>query len=144
MPDDEITVEVPIEQALNGDTREESNLTDEEIEPFLDLTRDIEQSKALREEANERLDEDDLTDADRLLWIDEAEVYTVCKSHFFDNIDGQWTGFTENPNFEELEERMHERVAEGVPCEFCKIEREKALADELADEVDVEVVFVES
>ena len=143
MSSETIRVEVPIEEALNGDSREESNLTDEEIEPFVDLTRDIERSRALREVARDRLDDDDLPEAESLLWVDEAEVYELCPDCYAENRGGAWTGFTEHPNHGELRDTMNDRLKDGVPCSFCKSDRLDELVQELRDEVDVEVVIVE-
>ena len=135
--------EVPIQECLNGKTRDESNLDDEAIKDFVNMTKDIERSRALREVAEERLDEDDLPEATTLLWIDAAEVYSLCGSCYHENRDGAWTGSTQNPNQFELQQKMNERLEEGVPCSFCKSDRIKELKEEIADEVDVEVVVVE-
>jgi TFIIF-interacting CTD phosphatase-like protein len=138
-----VTREVPIQECLNGKTREESNLDDEAIEGFVNMTKDIERSQALREVAEERLDEDDLPKATTLLWIDAAEVYSLCGSCYHENRDGAWTGSTQNPNQFELQQKMNERLEQGVPCSFCKSDQIKELKEEIADEVDVEVVIVE-
>lgn len=135
--------EVPIQECLNGKTREESNLDEEAIEDFVEWTKDIERSKALREVARERLDEDDVTQADSLLWVDQAEVYALCSACYFDNRDGEWTGSTQNPNYHELQQKMNERLQDGCPCAFCKSDRIDELKEEIADEVNVEVVVVE-
>lgn len=138
-----ITREIPIQECLNGKTREESNLDEDAIEDFVAWTKDIERSQALREVAEERLDEDDLPEATTLLWIDAAEVYSLCASCYHENRDGAWTGSTQNPNQFELQQKMNERLEEGVPCSFCKSDRIKELKEEIDEEVDVEVVVVE-
>ncbi|ELZ96210.1 hypothetical protein [Haloferax sulfurifontis] len=135
--------EVPIQECLNGKTREESNLDEDAIEDFVNMTKDIERSRALREVAEERLDEDELPEATTLLWIDAAEVYSLCASCYHENRDGAWTGSTQNPNQFELQQKMNERLEKGVPCSFCKSDRIKELKEEIADEVEVEVVVVE-
>lgn len=135
--------EIPIQECLNGKTREESNLDDEAIEDFVNMTKDIERSRALREVAEDQLDEEELPRATTLLWIDAAEVYSLCGSCYHENRDGAWTGSTQNPNQFELQQKMNERLEEGVPCSFCKSDRIKELKEEIADEVDVEVVVVE-
>lgn len=140
---DTITREVPIEECLNGKTRDESGLDTEAIEDFVAWTKDIERSQALTEVAEDHLDEDTLPEASTLLWIDAAEVYSLCSACYHENRDGAGTGSTQNPNQAELREKMHERLDEGVPCTFCKRDRIKELKEELADEVDVEVVVVE-
>lgn len=143
MSTETIQREVPIQECLNGKTREESNLDDEAIEDFVNMTKDIERSRALREVAEERLDEDELPEATTLLWIDAAEVYSLCGSCYHENRDGAWTGSTQNPNQFELQQKMNERLEEGVPCSFCKRDRIKQLKEGIAEEVDVEVVVVE-
>jgi len=135
--------EVPIEECLNGKTREESDIDADAIEDFIEMTKDIERSQALREVAEDQLDEDTLPEASTLLWIDAAEVYSLCSACYHKNRDGAWTGSTQNPNQAELREKMHERLDEGMPCTFCKRDRIKELKEKLADEVDVEVVVVE-
>lgn len=143
MSSETITREVPIEECLNGKTREESNIDEESIEQFVEVTKDIERSEALREVAEERLDEDELPEAETLLWVDAAEVYSLCSACYHENRDGAWTGSTQNPNQFELQQKMNERLEKGVPCTFCKRDRIKELKEELADEVEVEVVIVE-
>ena len=138
-----ITREVPIEECLNGRTREESNMDDEDIEAFVEMTKDIERSDALRQVAKERLDEDDVPEATTLLWIDAAEVYPLCAACYHENRDGAWTGSTQNHNHKQLREHMREELENGRPCSFCKDERVKELKEGIADEVDVEVVVVE-
>jgi hypothetical protein len=143
MTTDTITREVPIEECLNGKTRDESGLDADAIEDFVAWTKDIKRSEALREVAEDQLDEDTLPEASTLLWVDAAEVYSLCSACYHENRDGAGTGSTQNPNQAELRETMHERLEEGVPCTFCKRDRIKELKEELADEVDVEVVVVE-
>lgn len=135
--------EVPIQECLNGKTREESNLDEEAIEGFVEWTKDIERSKALREIARDRLDEDEVPQADSLLWVDQAEVYALCSACYFENRDGAWTGSTQNPNYHELQQKMNERLHDGCPCAFCKSDRIDELKEEIAEEVDVEVIVVE-
>lgn len=138
-----VTREVPIEECLNGKTREESDLEEEHIEEFVNMTKDIERSKALRNEAEETLDEENLPEATTLLWIDAAEVYSLCSQCYHENSDGAWTGSTQNPNQFELQKKMNERLESGVPCSFCKDERVKEIKKELAEQIDVEVVIIE-
>jgi len=38
-----ITREIPIQECLNGKTREESNLDEDAIEDFVNITKDVEQ-----------------------------------------------------------------------------------------------------
>jgi len=135
--------EVSIQECLNGKTREESNLDEDAIQDFVNMTKDIERSRALREVAEERLNEDGLPEATTLLWIDAAEVYSLCASCYHENRNGAWTGSTQNPNQFELQQKMNERLESGVPCSFCKRDRIKQLKEEMAFEVDVEVVVVE-
>lgn len=142
-PNDTITVEVPIEECLNGKTREESNLDEDVIEDFVEWTKDIERSEALREAAEEKLDEGDLPQADRLLWVDQAEVYSVCSACYRHDRQGEWTGSTQNPNYHELKQAMHEKLQEGTPCTFCKSDRIEAIKEELAETTEVEVVVIE-
>lgn len=142
-----ITREVPIEECLNGKTRQEAlentKLDKDSIADFVEWTKDIERSKAFREVARERLDEDEVARAESLLWVDQAEVYALCSSCYFENRDGAWTGSTENPHYQELQQKMNERLQDGCACAFCKSDRIDELKEEIADEVDVEVVVVE-
>lgn len=138
-----ITREVPIEECLNGKTRKESGLDDDAIEDFVEWTKDIERSSALRELAEDRLDEDSLPRATTLLWIDAAEVYSLCGSCYHENREGAWTGSTQNPHQFELRQKMQERLEEGVPCSFCKDERIKELKEEISEEINVDVVVIE-
>jgi len=143
MSTEKIQREVPIEECLNGKKRDESGLDEEAIEDFVAWTKDIERSEALRELARDRLNEDDVQRADSLLWVDQAEVYALCSSCYFENRDGAWTGSTQNPNYMELQQSMNERLQDGCACAFCKSDRIKELKEEIAQEVDVEVVVIE-
>jgi hypothetical protein len=138
-----ITREVPIEEALNGKTREECDLDDDAIAELVEMTKDIQRSDALDDLARERLDEDTVPEATSLLWVDKAEVYALCGGCYHENRDGAWTGSTSNPNYEDLREHMNQKLREGTPCAFCKSDRVSELKDHLADEYDVEVVVVE-
>ena len=140
---EQLTVEVPIEECLNGDTRETSTLDADSIEDFVAWTKDIERSRALRELATERLDEATVTQAQSLLWVDAAEVYALCGSCYAENRDGAWTGSTLNPDYNELQLHMKQRLENGTPCAFCKDDRVRALKEELKESIDVQVVVVE-
>ena len=139
--------EVPIEECLNGKTRQEAlkntKLDEESIADFVEWTKDIERSKALREVARERLDENDVRRAASLLWVDQAEVYALCSGCYLENRDGAWTGSTQNPHYQELQQKMNEKLQNGCACAFCKSDRIDELKEEIADEVDVDVVVVE-
>lgn len=95
---------------------------------------EIERRRARKERAREILNEEALPRASRLYWIDAAEVHLLCESCYRDR-GGEWTGFTENPNYWELRETMRERLAEGVSCSICKREE----INEIADETDGEI-----
>jgi hypothetical protein len=136
---DTLDVEFPIEEALNGKHPAESNLDDEAIEDFIAMTKDIEVSQALRNLAEDLVDEDDLPEADSLLWVDQAEVYSLCASCYHENRDGAWTGSTQNPHYQKLWDKKQQALEEGRPCTFCRDERVKALKEDLAEQVDVEV-----
>jgi len=136
---DTLDVEFPIKEALNGKRPEESNLNDEAIEDFVEWTKDIEISKALRDLAEDLVDDDDLPEADSLLWVDQAEVYSLCAACYHENCDGAWTGSTANPHYAELQHQKQQALEEGRPCTFCRDERVKALKEDLAEQVDVEV-----
>ena len=136
---DTLDVEFPIEEALNGKRPEESNLDDEAIEDFVAMTKDIEISKALCDLAEDHVDEDDLPEADSLLWIDPAEVYSLCAGCYHENRNGAWTGSTSNPHYAEFQQQKQQALEEGRPCTFCRDERVKALKESLAEQVDVEV-----
>ena len=146
MSSESITVEVPIEEALNGKTREEALETghdEDSIEDFVEMTRDIERDRALRDLAKERVDKDDVPRAESLLWIDEAEVYSLCGRHYFEKRDGAWTGSTTYEKHAELRRQKEEDLREGRHCSECYYERVKAVQEELAGEVDVEVEIIE-
>lgn len=147
MSSDVVEHQVPIEECLNGKTRQEAlentELDEDAVSDFVEWTKDIERSRALRELARDRLDEDGVPEADTLLWVDEAEVYPLCRVCYSSNQDGAWTGSTQNPDFDELQWKMSQRLEEGCPCAFCKSDRIDELKEEIADEVDVEVVIIE-
>jgi hypothetical protein len=124
---DTLDVEFPIEEALNGKHPAESNLDDEAIEDFIAMTKDIEVSQALRNLAEDLVDEDDLPEADSLLWVDQAEVYSLCAGCYHENRNGAWTGSTSNPHYQNLREKKQQALKEGRPCTFCRDERVKAL-----------------
>jgi hypothetical protein len=136
---DTLDVEFPIEQALNGKRPEESNLDDEAIETFVAMTKDIEVSKTLRELAEDLVDEDELPEADSLLWVDQAEVYSLCAACYHENRNGAWTGSTSNPHYADLREQKQQALEEGRPCTFCRDERVKSIKVDLDKEIDVEV-----
>jgi len=140
---EQLTVEVPIEECLNGDTRETSTLDADSIEDFVAWTKDIERSRALRELATDRLDEATVTQAQSLLWVDAAEVYALCGSCYAENRDGAWTGSTSNADYDDLAAHMNQRLENGTTCAFCKADRVRALKEELKESIDVQVVVVE-
>lgn len=137
-----LTRELPIEQALAGVDPDE--LPEDEVEKFVELEKDFERRDLLKEAARELLDEEDIRQADRLLWIDQCEVYSLCQEHYRAKSEGAWTGFSEHRNFREFQQQMRERLEEGVPCVDCKQARIEAIADEIEDIVDVEVSVIES
>lgn len=148
--DDESTmteVEIPIEECYPDVVGREKTIPAEDEmtetdETMVEMTKSIKQSEVLRDLAEERLDEDDLPEASRLLWIDAAEVYSVCGGCLYENRDCQWTGFTENPNQDELREAMRDRLDSGVPCTFCRSNRIDDLKEQFADEVEVEIEVI--
>jgi len=95
--------------------------------------------KVVQRLAEDLVDEDDLPEADSLLWVDQAEVYSLCSSCYFENRDGAWTGSTQNPYYADLREKKQQALEEGRPCTFCRDERVKTLKEYLAEQVDVEV-----
>lgn len=139
----EITREVPIEECLNGKTREETSLDDDAIEDFVEWTKDIERSEALRELAREQFDPDSVPEASTLLWIDAAEVYPLCSGCYHENRDGAWTGSTSNPNQGELRQTLQQQIDEGRPCAFCKSDRIDELKEEIAEETTVKIEIIE-
>lgn len=143
-----ITVEVPIEDCFPDVFGEETEIPapderDESDEKIIDMTKDIKRSEYLRERAEERLNEKDLQEAEKLLWIDEAEVYSVCYGHYEQKRDGEWSGFTENPNYEELRQKMRERLSEGVPCSSCRSNRINELKEQIEGEVEIGYELIE-
>jgi len=143
MPKQKIQREVPIEECLNGNTREESNLDEDAIEDFVEWTKEIERSEALREAAREEMNEDDLPQAQTLFWVDQAEVYPLCSACYRHDRQGEWTGSTQNPNYHELKQTMQEKLREGCACAFCKSDRIEAIKEEIAENTEVEVVVLE-
>lgn len=115
----------------------------EEDEVMIEMTKDIEKSKYLRERAEKRLNEGDLPEAKKLLWIDRAEVYSLCSSHYHEKKEGAWTGSTEHPTFEELRRNMNERLQSGVPCSSCRHDRIEELKAEIEEEIEISIEVVE-
>lgn len=107
------------------------------------MTTDIKKSEFLRERAEGRLNGDDLPQAETLLWVDQAEVYSLCDDHYREKRDGAWTGFTENPNYHELREKMQERLSNGVPCSSCRRERIEKLKAQIEEEIEISIEVVE-
>lgn len=143
-----ITVEVPIEDCFPDVFGEETEIPapderDESDEKIIDMTKGIKKSEYLRERAEERLNEENLQEAKKLLWIDQAEVYSVCYSHYEQKRDGEWCGFTENPNYHELREKMQERLSNGVPCSSCRRNRINELKEEVEGEIELEYEVIE-
>jgi len=123
-----------------NETRDESDLDDDEIDEIHQDVKDIERSKALRERAAERVDDDDLPEATTLLLADDAgKGYTVCTSCYRKHRHGAWAGSLPKSKPYRFDQEMNKRLEAGVPCHFCKRDRIKELKEELADEVDVEV-----
>jgi hypothetical protein len=137
---DSIDIEITHEEAFGP--LDPDGLDDDERQMWVDMEADIQVSRALRELAEERLDEDDVPEADHLLWIDEAEVYSLCTPCYEQKADAAWTGATTHPHHDRLRRKMQERLHEGTPCSDCKDERIRELKDEIEDEVDVEVTVV--
>jgi hypothetical protein len=134
-----LDVTFPIEEALNGKHPEETSHDEETIRAFVEMTKNIETSRALREVAEDLVDEDDLPQARSLLWIDQAEVYSLCPSCYGSNSDGAWSGSTEHPDYELIREQKLEAINDGRPCTFCRDERIRDLVSCLEPEVDIEV-----
>lgn len=134
-----LEVSFPIEEALGGDSLEETSLDEDSIQVLVDMTEDIETSRALREIAEDLVDEDDLPRAKSLLWIDQAEVYSLCHGCYAENSDGAWTGSTTHPDYEKLRKQKLEDLEDGRPCSFCRDERLRDLVSCLEDVVDIEV-----
>jgi hypothetical protein len=144
LPDDAdipstLEVTFPVEEALNGRTPEESNLADEDIESFVDMTADIERSRALRDLAEEIVDEDELPEATGLLWVDQAEVYSLCDHHYREKRDGAWTGSTQNPHYQELREQKEQALRDGRPCTDCLEDRISELKEAIDERVEITV-----
>lgn len=140
-----IRKEIPIEQALNGDTREEIDLDDEYVDMFIEWEESLTTDEIYRKLARKRLDDDDVPQAEELLWIDQAEVYSVCPDCYLQHKSDQWTGSTQNSDYAKLRRGMLERLDEGVPCSKCRKARVETLQAELeaSDEIEVQVEVVE-
>lgn len=134
----DITVERTITRHDALGPADPDTLADEDVEALVAMEKDIVRSEVLRELAVERLDEDTLPEADSLLWVDQAEVYSLCAACYESKRDAQWTGFTENPHFEELRRQKREALREGRPCTDCREERIKELKAELSERVDID------
>mgnify|MGYP000347924834 CR=1 FL=1 len=128
-------------EALGG--HDPDALDDETVADFVGFERDNRQREIRREIARVALDESTLPEATSLLWVDRAEVYTLCGGCFHADRDAMWTGSTENPNYNELREHMHEQLDAGTPCTNCKTDRINELAHELADPLTVEVTVAD-
>ncbi len=91
-----VTIDLPIEECYSGGFTESPDIPapedrDETDEMVISMTKDIKKSEFLRERAEERLNEDDLPQATALLWIDKAEVYSLCDDHYHEKRKGAWT-----------------------------------------------------
>lgn len=133
-----ITVErtITTRDALGG--ADPDDLPAEDVAALVDLEKDITRSEVLRELAVERLDEDALPEAEHLLWVDQAEVYSLCSACYRDKRDAAWTGFTENPNYDALRRQKQQALREGRPCTDCREERIADLKAELAERVTID------
>jgi hypothetical protein len=138
---DSISIEITHEEAFGS--LDPADLDDDERQMWVDMEADIQRSEALREIAEEQLDEDDLPEAKHLLWIDEAEVYSLCPPCYDKKADAAWTGGTEHPHHARLRSKMEEGLAKGTPCVDCKDGRVRELKEELAEQIDVEVTLVD-
>jgi hypothetical protein len=138
---DSISIEITHEEAFGP--LDPADLDDDEREMWVDMEADIQRSEALREIAEEQLDEDEIPEATHLLWIDEAEVYPLCPPCYDRKADAAWTGGTEHPHHGRLRSKMEDRLAEGTPCTDCKDARVRELKADLEERVDVEVTVVD-
>jgi len=138
---DSIDIEITHEEAFGP--LDPADLDEDERQMWVDMEADIQRSEALREIAEEQLDEDDIPEAKHLLWIDEAEVYSLCPPCYDRKADAAWTGGTEHPHHGRLRSKMEERVAEGAPCTDCKDARVRELKADLEEQIDVEVTLAD-
>ncbi|WP_248911042.1 hypothetical protein [Halocatena marina] len=143
-----IKVDLPIEDCYPDVFGEETEVPppderDETDEVIIEMTVDSKRREVLRDLAEDRLDEDDLPEAETLLWIDQAEVYSLCEGHYLEKCEGAWTGFTENPNYEELRRKMNERLSQGVPCSSCRRDRINELMKQIEDELEISIEVIE-
>jgi|GEM_PF-2326994 len=133
-----VTVSITPREALGG--TDPMDVDDETVEDFLAIERNSRRKDILRDTARAAIDESTLPEATSLLWIDRAEVYTLCGACFHEDREAMWTGSTENPNYRELREHMQTKLQQGTPCTNCRADRIRALADDLAERIDVEVL----
>lgn len=134
-----IEIEVSIEEALGGHDPEDLNLEEEELESWIGFEADLQTRSRLREIARELIDDSEIPEARSLLWIDRAEVYTLCGGCYHANREGAWTGSTSNPDYEQLREHMHRKLEDGTPCAFCRSDRLDEIVDRLEDEIEISV-----
>jgi len=62
----------------------------------------------------------ELPPAKRVLWVDEAEPYYLCKGCFENHRNKAWMGEKKHPNFVEFQKRVHTKLQEGCLCEYCR------------------------
>jgi hypothetical protein len=108
-------------------------------ESYLEMEREFARDDALATLATNILDEDAVSEATSLLWVDQAEVYCCCPAHYHEHRDGAWTGGTEHPHYERFKRKMYERLEAGAPCSFCKRERRREIEAQLDAQVTVTV-----
>lgn len=142
-----VEIEVPIRECFPdyaGDREPNLPEKDEwEDSMAVQMTKDIKKSEFLRERAEEQLNEEEIERAERLLWIDEAEVYSCCVGHYLQKQDGAWTGFTTHPQHDKIKEIKQKELREGRPCTFCKDNRIKQLKEEIEEEIEISIEVVE-
>lgn len=137
-----ITTTITLDDALCG--YPPSDFDDEQVEDLIESAKRIERRRVLRERARDELDKESVATAVCVLWVDAAEAYICCGACYDKYRDDQWSGATQNPHQDRLARGLHERIADGEACEFCWRDRVDDRADELADEVDVNVHVVDS
>lgn len=117
-------------------TEEDDARLDSLGEKLDEIEARIERRHEARQEAYNRIDEDELPTASRILWIDDHEAYIVCEEcrrtydHFIRS------GFTRAPPEEtvRLRETLAEKIAEKKPCEICRGHAIIEVANDLLDD----------
>ena len=117
----------PIVQRLRIDKEEIEDSTDDLLER---ISHEAEQISEIKDDSEEFVgrkvavkiveEECQIPLAKRVLWVDETEPYFLCVDCFHDHQERAWSGNKKHPNFTTFQSVVHERLQDGIPCEYCR------------------------